>query len=70
MEIHEGRWEEMHLPCGKTAVLNQDKVSYTCTHCNEIIGSAKEPPDCRKQREESPPKGKDWWLIDGDYKDG
>jgi NAD-dependent SIR2 family protein deacetylase len=65
----DGLWEEMNLPCGKVAVKNADGFSYTCRHCNKIVGSADEPADCKAKREQQPPRGNDWWLIDGDYKD-
>ena len=68
IQVTDGMWDEMNLPCGQVAVKNADGISYTCRHCNFIVGSAEEPADCKKKREEAVPKGKDWWLIDGDYK--
>jgi hypothetical protein len=53
----------MNLACGKVAEINNDGVTYTCTHCREIIGSNSEPIDCKTKREKAEPLKGDWWMF-------
>lgn len=55
------------LPCGNAAILDPKAGVYTCNYCNEIIGSNKEPSDCKRKREEAEPFKNDYWMdINGE----
>lgn len=51
------------LPCGNAALLNSKENQYYCNYCNFVIGSADEPTECRRKREEATrPINKDYWM--------
>lgn len=50
------------LPCGNAAVLDERENNYRCNFCNEIIGSADEPSNCKTKREQAEPFKNDYWM--------
>jgi hypothetical protein len=52
----------MILPCGNTAILNDQENVYYCNYCNYIIGSKEEPEACKRKRDDAEPIKNDYWM--------
>ena len=63
----------VYLPCGNSAVFEQEIVAYRCTKCNAIVNSPEQPTDCTVQMEKwqvlEKLGGKGWDFIKGKQED-